>query len=402
MVVACNNKRGLLQKKGKLKCISFTMKELIDAEEEPEEHELLNGSVVMFGTCMKKLLNKDKITKEALEGPAFELLQKRFKNSVDLEYNLEHCHLALTDKIDWANPEGHRFHGDLSKPLPLVGPPGRKTIPIRYFFNRDLEYLKYGNVEKKYDLSDEHRQWFKGNIGHKSRHEVYSKLNIISVQSIKVNKKYGYAYLEEIVVKRIGEKEYMFVEADFPHLNQNDIEDLFLLKIHNIIGVNEFDLINALQLYIRRIFMEGCLHQKVLYTIMSHPISVVYEGNDNRKWLMRADEIHTFSDGTKKGLRSSWKDCKDAQGKEEILEGSSSLLVEEETRPTTDWTSLDLPWSDLELHLSDSRIEWWKAMEGARVMTRGFGDLVAKLGDKVVMEVLVRCWSDGDVVVRPW
>ncbi|GKD55608.1 hypothetical protein Tco_1288995, partial [Tanacetum coccineum] len=37
-----------------------------------------------------------------------------------------------------------------------------------------------------------------------------------------------------------------------------------------------------------------------------------------------------------------------------------------------------------------------------RVMTRGFGDLVAKLGDKVVMEVLVRFWSDGDVVVRSW
>ncbi|GJY61670.1 putative reverse transcriptase domain-containing protein [Tanacetum coccineum] len=37
-----------------------------------------------------------------------------------------------------------------------------------------------------------------------------------------------------------------------------------------------------------------------------------------------------------------------------------------------------------------------------RVMTRGFGDLVAKLGDKVVMEVLVRCWNDGDVVVRSW
>ncbi|GKA28819.1 hypothetical protein Tco_0715064 [Tanacetum coccineum] len=33
-----------------------------------------------------------------------------------------------------------------------------------------------------------------------------------------------------------------------------------------------------------------------------------------------------------------------------------------------------------------------------RVMTRGFGDLVAKLGDKVVMEMLVRFLSDGDVV----
>ncbi|GJW70057.1 hypothetical protein Tco_0126974 [Tanacetum coccineum] len=142
----------------------------------------------------------------------------------------------------------------------LVGPPSRKTIPGSYFFNRDLEYLKFGNEEKKYALSmtkikdaryeeewieemimylwspsiqkynrdtelgihhwDPYRQWFyKGNIRHKSRHEVYSKLNIISVQSIKFNKKYGYAYLEETMVKRTDEKEYMFVEADFPNLN---------------------------------------------------------------------------------------------------------------------------------------------------------------------------------------
>nr|GEW36502.1 putative reverse transcriptase domain-containing protein [Tanacetum cinerariifolium] len=33
-----------------------------------------------------------------------------------------------------------------------------------------------------------------------------------------------------------------------------------------------------------------------------------------------------------------------------------------------------------------------------RVMNSSFGDLVAKLGDKVVMEVFVRCWSEGDVV----
>ncbi|GJZ32371.1 hypothetical protein Tco_0577807, partial [Tanacetum coccineum] len=46
----------------------------------------------------------------------------------------------------------------------------------------------------------------------------------------------------------------------------------------------------------------------------------------------------------------------------------------------------------------------WKVKEDGevRVMTRGFRDLVANLGDKVVMEVLVRCWSDGDMVVRSW
>ncbi|GJW27250.1 hypothetical protein Tco_0041061 [Tanacetum coccineum] len=28
--------------------------------------------------------------------------------------------------------------------------------------------------------------------------------------------------------------------------------------------------------------------------------------------------------------------------------------------------------------------------------------ILAKLGDKMVMEVLVRCWSNGDVMVRSW
>ncbi|GJY22856.1 hypothetical protein Tco_0396514 [Tanacetum coccineum] len=50
--------------------------------------------------------------------------------------------------------------------------------------------------------------------------------------------------------------------------------------------------------------------------------------------------------------------------------------------------------SDNELSLMDGYGE-------GRVMTRGFRDLVAKLGDKVVKEVLVRCWSDGDVVIVP-
>ncbi|GJS54697.1 RNA-directed DNA polymerase, eukaryota, reverse transcriptase zinc-binding domain protein [Tanacetum coccineum] len=82
---------------------------------EPEEHKLQFGSTVMFGKCMKKFLNKDKITK--------------------------------------ANLKGERFHNDLSKPLPLTGPPGRKSILTRYFFNNDLEYLRRGNEEKKYALS---------------------------------------------------------------------------------------------------------------------------------------------------------------------------------------------------------------------------------------------------------
>ncbi|GJT63506.1 hypothetical protein Tco_1007039 [Tanacetum coccineum] len=139
---------------------------------------------------------------------------------------------------------------------------------------------------------------------------------------------FGYAYLEEIMVTRTDEKEYKFCEADFLNLDQNDIKDMFLLKIknkvRNIKGTEEFDLINALRMYIRRIvimkrvedvqirvesyqtklnltrpqLMEGCLHQFTPYTIMSHPIGVVYEGVDNRKRLIRDNELYKFFNGT--------------------------------------------------------------------------------------------------------
>nr|GEY34545.1 hypothetical protein [Tanacetum cinerariifolium] len=158
----------------------------------------------------------------------------------------------MIDMIDWINPEGERFHNNLSKPLPLVGPPGKKTIPTRYFFNHDLEYLRHGNEEKKYALSvtkikaarykQEGIEELIPYIGSPSIHKYDRNVEL-------VEKKYGYEYLKEIVVHRVDQMEYMFVEAVFPRLNQNDIEDFYLLKIqnkiHNIYGVDEFDLINA-------------------------------------------------------------------------------------------------------------------------------------------------------------
>ncbi|GKD90270.1 hypothetical protein Tco_1365777 [Tanacetum coccineum] len=44
--------------------------------------------------------------------------------------------------------------------------------------------------------------------------------------------------------------------------------------------------------------MIGSLHHKVPYTTLSHPKGVVYLGNDKQKMMMRADEIHKFSNGT--------------------------------------------------------------------------------------------------------
>nr|GEW42748.1 ATPase, F1 complex alpha/beta subunit, N-terminal domain-containing protein [Tanacetum cinerariifolium] len=53
-------------------------------------------------------------------------------------YQIEECHKLLTDSMD----ESIIKH-NVSKPLPLGGPPGQVTIQSDFFFNKDLEYLRY-------------------------------------------------------------------------------------------------------------------------------------------------------------------------------------------------------------------------------------------------------------------
>ncbi|GKE42548.1 hypothetical protein Tco_1469832 [Tanacetum coccineum] len=128
--------------------------ELVDVEEEPEEYEYRDGSVTQFYKLVMKIFKKDVITKDDVNGPSFELLKRTCKNNIELEYNMNQVSLALTDQIDWVNPETNdRFQNDLSKPLPLTGPLGKKRIPVRYFFNHDLEYLMNGTKENTYALS---------------------------------------------------------------------------------------------------------------------------------------------------------------------------------------------------------------------------------------------------------
>ncbi|GJZ02021.1 hypothetical protein Tco_0519982 [Tanacetum coccineum] len=78
---------------------------------------------------------------------------KHLSSSIELEYNFKECFNALTNKLDWNNPEGDRYLFDLSKPLPLQGPPGHRTVVADYFFNNDLEYLKTSDPEVTYTLS---------------------------------------------------------------------------------------------------------------------------------------------------------------------------------------------------------------------------------------------------------
>nr|GEY02912.1 hypothetical protein [Tanacetum cinerariifolium] len=56
----------------------------------------------------------------------------------ELTYQMDEYHILLTDSVD-----DSILRHNVSKPLPLGGPPGQVTIQSDFFFNKDLEYLRY-------------------------------------------------------------------------------------------------------------------------------------------------------------------------------------------------------------------------------------------------------------------
>nr|GFC49591.1 hypothetical protein [Tanacetum cinerariifolium] len=63
-------------------------------------------------------------------------------------YQMEECHKLLTNNVD-----NSILRHNVSKPLPLGGPPVQVTIQSDFFFNQDLEYLRYGSKGSRLALS---------------------------------------------------------------------------------------------------------------------------------------------------------------------------------------------------------------------------------------------------------
>ncbi|GJT13582.1 hypothetical protein Tco_0860624 [Tanacetum coccineum] len=196
----------------------------------------------------KYVLNRikiDNLTQDLLFIPAYNLLKGTCTSSIKLEYNFQECFNALTDKLDWNNPEGDRYPFDMSKPLPLQGRPGHLTVSVVYFFNNDLEYLKTSDPEKTYTTSITKTKSARSQVNKFSKHNVYSTQKILGVKSVSVKKLHGYGYLEEIMVKRADQQLYKFKEGDFVDLHLNDIEDMLLLVVqHKLFHLNDSDIVD--------------------------------------------------------------------------------------------------------------------------------------------------------------
>ncbi|GJY98527.1 hypothetical protein Tco_0515437 [Tanacetum coccineum] len=105
--------------------------------------ELISTPIDFSGYILNGLKIKN-LTQEIVLGPTFRLFNDTCSNYAELEYDFEECYKALSEKLDWENPEGGDYLFDLSKPLPLITRGKRQRVPFEYFINNDLKYLQGG------------------------------------------------------------------------------------------------------------------------------------------------------------------------------------------------------------------------------------------------------------------
>nr|GEY65102.1 hypothetical protein [Tanacetum cinerariifolium] len=119
-----------------------------DDEDIGGAHILKTGDMATFIDWFCKRRDIIELKPQDLEGLTFEIIKVFHPDVIHLQYQMKECHKLLTDSVD--DPI---LRNNVSKPLPLGGLPGQVTIQSKFFFNKDLEYLRYGSKGSRPALS---------------------------------------------------------------------------------------------------------------------------------------------------------------------------------------------------------------------------------------------------------
>ncbi|GJR50953.1 hypothetical protein Tco_1401474 [Tanacetum coccineum] len=198
----------------------------------PPKNSLLSqtGDIGVFidWFCEKKGITE--LTLEHLEGPAYEvvkafhpdvMIQTEFFFNKDLEY-LRFAH------------KGDRLALSITKMKAASYPDAglEQMVPNQMWAEEDYMY----DISASYGIS---YWWFKRQQFYIERHSadtnrraiVRTHIRILSVVRIEVFSLYGYDYMKKIVLRRADNHEYTLAESDFKDLYLSDIEDLYLLNL---------------------------------------------------------------------------------------------------------------------------------------------------------------------------
>nr|GEY48521.1 hypothetical protein [Tanacetum cinerariifolium] len=105
----------------------------------------------------QRRIGKEKLNKSDFEGPTFMMVKGFHENNITLQFQMEEFHKLLIDQDDLVNPEGHRIVPDITKSLPLRGPPEDHTIfykPRAVIYKDKKEQKKMMRINEVHKFSD--------------------------------------------------------------------------------------------------------------------------------------------------------------------------------------------------------------------------------------------------------
>nr|GEX62485.1 hypothetical protein [Tanacetum cinerariifolium] len=228
-----------------------------------------------------------------LKGPAFKIIKFFHPNVIHLQYQMEECHKLLTDSVD-----DSILKHNVTKPLPLGGPPGQVTIQSEFLFNKDLKYLRFGSkgsrpalliskMKAAYypDAGLEQivpdQMWIEKECHYDiAAIAVKTHMRILSVARIKFFSMCRYDYMKKIVIRRADLNEHLVI--------RQRVEDFQL-------GIESYQ--TQLNLTKPRWDAAGFKY-KHDYTVINSLRSVTFRDRYGVQMIMRFNEIHKFNYGT--------------------------------------------------------------------------------------------------------
>ncbi|GJZ07312.1 hypothetical protein Tco_0541105 [Tanacetum coccineum] len=249
------------------------------------------GDMKTFMKWYCRQVNKTKLTQADFEGRAYEVVKAFYPDVIHLQFQMEEYHKMLTD-------QGSSPALSISK----------------------MKAARYPNFGLEL-LVPEH-MW----IDDVCTYDITATYGIS--HWVKAYSRYGYDYLSKIVLRRADFQEHTIVEKDFKNLYPSDFEDLNMLLLQghldHLPSSDKWMISTDVKLWTRNLVIRRQVKDFQLgiesyqtqlnltkpgwdatgykfkhdYTIIESPRVVVFPVNNNKRKIIRFNEIYKFSDGT--------------------------------------------------------------------------------------------------------
>ncbi|GJZ45897.1 hypothetical protein Tco_0593493 [Tanacetum coccineum] len=114
----------------------------------------------------------------------------------------------------------------------MGGDLGHVTIQPDFFFNKDLEYLRYGRKMGRPSLSiSKMKAAYYPNVGLEQIVLDQMWIEKECKWSLRLSSELKSSHMKKIVLRRADLKEYVIAERDFKYLYPSNFEDLYLLNL---------------------------------------------------------------------------------------------------------------------------------------------------------------------------